>query len=593
MKSGRPGSLADVFKRLDERFLRRLFAQKKTLITGLFCAGVASMLELVGTVAILKMVGDALEARDSSRLAILCGSVIGVFLLKYFFTFGQVYYLSKAAQRVAANLRRELFEKLHDLPIAFFNARQVGALQSVLTNDVTVIQLGVPMVRDVVDAPIKVVLGVVALLILSWKLALLSIIALPPVALLIQYNSVRVKKAQAQVQEDMANMQSVLQESLHAVRVIKAFNAEERETARFGERVERTFASAVKLVRRMAVLKPRIELIGACALALVCWVGGMLVVRGELTVASLLAFGFALDKIVNGAKGVGVISQVYNQVTAAMGRIHSLVLDVPNESHETSGKQIIEKPTGRIEFKEVSFSYPDGTVALKRVSFVIEAGESAALVGRSGAGKSTIADLLLRFYDPCEGLITFDNVDIRELDINWYRRQIGVVPQQNMLFAATLAENIALGKPDAPIAEIERASHLAHADEFINSMPEKYDSLIGEKGTRLSGGEVQRVAIARALLINPTVLLLDEATSALDAMSEQKVQEALDEVMTRRTTLLIAHRLSTAARANKIIVLAHGELIEQGSHSELLSQNGSYASMVRAFSAGFIDETIG
>ncbi len=581
-----------MFKRLDARFVRRLLAQKRALAVGLLCSGMASILELLGTVAILKMVGDALEAKDSSRLAQLCIGVIVVFLFKYFFTFGQVYYLSKAAQRITATIRRDLFEKLHSLPIAYFNEKRVGSLQSVLTNDVTVIQNAVPSIRDAVDAPVKVVLGTASLFFLSWKLALLSMVALPPVAILIQYNARKVRSAQTKVQEDLSEMQHVMQESLQAVRVVKAFNAEEREAERFGKRVENTFRSGVKLVRQMAVLKPRIELIGAVALSLVCWVGGLLVVEKQMTIPALLAFGFALDKIVNGAKGLGAITQTVNQVSAATSRMYSQVFDVHPDIQNVPGAKRLETPEGRIEYKNVSFRYPDGTIALQNVSFVLEPGESAALVGRSGAGKSTIADLLLRFYDPTEGEILFDGVNIKELDVHWYRRQIGLVPQQTLLFAASIHDNIAFGKTDATDADVKRAACLAHADEFIERMPDGMNAMIGEKGTRLSGGEAQRIAIARALIVQPTVLLLDEATSSLDAVSERRVQEALDEVMENRTTLIIAHRLSTAARTDKVVMLSHGRITEIGSHSELMKANGSYAAMYRAFSAGLIDETI-
>lgn len=550
------------------------------------------MLELLGTVAILKLVGDALEARNATLLAQLCIGVVVVFVAKYFFTFGQVYYLSKAAQRLTADLRTDLFRKLHELPVAYFNEKQVGELQSVLTNDVTVIQSGVPMVREVVDAPVKVVLGLASLFFLSWQLALISLIALPPVAWLIQYNARKVKNAQVEVQEDLSDLQTVMQESLSSVRIVKAFNAEAREVSRFADRVERAFASGIRLVRRIAVLKPRVELVGAVALAGVCWIGGVLVIDGALTIPALLAFGFALDKIVNGAKGMGQISQVYSQVAAATERVYRQVFEIQPDIRNQLDARTLDAPRGRIEYRNVSFTYPDGTKALDSVSFVVEPGTVTALVGRSGAGKSTVADLLLRFYDPTEGAILFDGVDIRELDVNWYRRQIGVVPQQTVLFATTLRENVAFGNDSATDEQIKRAMCMAHADEFVERLPEGANTLLGEKGTRLSGGEMQRIAIARALLVDPVILLLDEATSSLDAMSERRVQEALDEVMHGRTTLMIAHRLSTAARADQILVFSHGAVIERGTHATLQKSNGAYAAMYQAFNAGLLDETI-
>jgi subfamily B ATP-binding cassette protein MsbA len=296
-----------------------------------------------------------------------------------------------------------------------------------------------------------------------------------------------------------------------------------------------------------------------------------------------------LDKIKNGANGLGNLANTYSQIVAAVDRVYREVLDIKSDLPESRQNKVIESPQGRIEFHEVTFRYPDGTLALENVSFVIEPGESLALVGRSGAGKSTITDLILRFYDPTEGKITFDGIDLRDLDVNWLRQRIGVVPQQTMLFAASLKENLGYGNPHASDDEIKAAAMMAHADEFIDKLPEKYDTKLGERGTRLSGGEMQRVAIARALLIDPTLLILDEATSSLDPLSERKVQEALSDAMQERTTLLIAHRLNTAARADKIVVLNRGQTVEVGSHDELLERNGTYAGMYRAFSTGVFD----
>ena len=262
---------------------------------------------------------------------------------------------------------------------------------------------------------------------------------------------------------------------------------------------------------------------------------------------------------------------------------------MPDQVQDLSVGKIIENAQGRVEFKGVTFRYPDGTEALSNVSFVIEPGTSLALVGPSGAGKSTIADLLLRFYDPSEGQILLDGIDLRELQISWLRRQIGVVPQQTFLFAGSVAENIRLGKEEATDYEVTEAAKAAYADEFIMSMDEGYDSQLGESGIRLSGGQRQRIAIARALVRQPAILLLDEATSALDASSEKAVTEALDVIMKERTSLFIAHRLTTAARADRILLLRKGEVIETGSHSQLMDQNGAYASLFRAFSGGLLE----
>ena len=500
-----------------------------------------------------------------------------------------MYYLSDVSQGVTASLRKQLFAKLQALPIAYFNSKRTGAIQSVITNDVNVIQTGVPLVKEAISAPIRAFGGFALLIILNWKLAIVSLVAVPPVAWLIMQNSRKVRTAQATVQQSMSDMTAQMSESLGAVRVVRAFSAEERQSENFADAVQATYDSSMKVVGRVATLKPLVEIIGAVAMAAIFYLGANLVANGEMTPGSLLSFVYLLDVIKNGATGIGNISSVYSQVLAATDHVYKEVLDVESDMKDDEDALTLPDPKGRVEFQDVSFTYPDGTPALHGVSFTIEPGTSAALVGRSGAGKSTIADLLLRFYDPTSGVVTFDGNDLRRLDSGWLRKQIGVVPQQTLLFASTIRENITFGKPDATDEEVKRAACSAHADEFVAATPDGYDTILGERGIRLSGGEMQRVAIARALLIEPKVMLLDEATSSLDAMSEQIVQEALDEIMRERTTLIIAHRLSTAARADQIIVLSQGRIVEKGSHSELMALNGTYAGMYRAFNAGLFD----
>lgn len=574
--------------KLDPRFVALIKQQRAPLVWGLLCSGVSSLLDL-SSIAFIYWTIDAIQRGDPQFLGLLCIGVVIVYAVKYFFTFGQTYFLSKAAQATTEELRGQIFEKLHSLPISFFNRQRIGALQSVITNDVTVIQNGIAVVRDAVTGPLLVVGGIAALIVLSWKLTVVALFALPLVLFVIRRTARKVRKAQDEVQHELASMTNIMQESLASVRIVKSFNAENREVLRFRDQLRRNFEKNMALIRRIAALKPSTELIGAIALAATMFVGGYLISQDQMAIKDLLAFGFTLDKIKNGANGIGNLSNIYNQIVAAVARIYREVLDVKSDLPEPRENKTLPQPKGRIEFSDVTFRYPDGTLALENVSFTIEPGESVALVGRSGAGKSTITDLILRFYDPTEGSITFDEIDLRDLDVNWLRQNIGVVPQQTLLFASTIKQNIAYGKPDATQGQIENAARMAHADHFIESLPEKYDTPLGERGTRLSGGEMQRIAIARALLVDPALLILDEATSSLDAESERKVQEALQEVMCARTTLVIAHRLNTAARADKIIVLNRGKIVEMGSHDELIARNGTYAGMYRAFNAGVFD----
>lgn len=577
--------------RFDSRLVSELKRHRRNIVLGLACSAIASgLLALVGL--FVKFILDAVSHRDVAMLNWLSLGVIAIFSVKYWFTRGQTYYLSKAAAMLTAELRQRLFRKLQALPISYFNEKRAGSIQSVLTNDVQVYQSAVGVVRDAIDGPVKIVSGFVMIFYLQWQLALAAMVVIPPMAWVIQRNGRKMKQAQSEVQDDLSSLTAMMQESLQGTRIVKSFSAEDRVASRFSELVQRSLASQLRAVRRIATLKPTVELLGAVALAIVVFVCGQLVARGYLVVSELASFLYFLDLINQGTKNLGSLNQTAGQVQAASDRIEREVLAIPEQHLEDPDALAPAAAVGRIEFRNVSFSYPDGTQALRNVSFSIEPGTSLALVGPSGSGKSTIADLMLRFYDPTEGQILFDGVDLRELRLSWLRAHIGVVPQQTFLFAGTIADNIRLGAPEASEEEMVEAARAAHVEEFVLRMPRQFETELGERGIRTSGGEMQRIAIARALVRKPTMLLLDEATSNLDAHSERAVQEALDEVMKQRTTLFIAHRLTSAARADRIVMLLHGEVIEQGTHRELLERDGPYAAMYRAFSNGVIDESL-
>jgi subfamily B ATP-binding cassette protein MsbA len=398
------------------------------------------------------------------------------------------------------------------------------------------------------------------------------------------------RSAQKEVQDDLAEMSALSQEALIGSRVIKAFSAQDKMGELYGGLVEKQLSSQIFAIRRFAQLRPMVELIGAGSLSIVLLICGFMAKEGLLQISQIVALTFALDTINQGAKSIANVNSTYNQVQAAAERIYTEVLDVAEEDLGKGQGRRLDSLEGRIEFRGVSFDYPDGTPALKGVSFVIEPGTSLALVGPSGAGKSTIADLMLRFYDPSEGQILLDGVDYRELNIEWLRGQFGVVPQQTFLFAGSIAENLRLGQADASDEKIREAAAAANALVFIEKTEEGFETVLGERGARLSGGEGQRLAIARALVRDPRILLLDEATSALDAHSEKVVTEALEKAMVSRTTLFIAHRLTTAARATQILMLRSGEVLEQGSHEDLVAANGPYAAMYKTFAAGLLSE---
>lgn len=577
--------------RFDERLTRELRGQRRTIVLGLLCSGVASALT-AALVPFIKLILEAVQKAQVSNLSWLSLGVIVLFGIKYWFTRGQVYYLSKAAAMLTSGLRIRLFRKLQALPISFFNDKRAGAIQSVLTNDVSVYQSAVGVVRDAIDGPVKIVLGCAMIIYIQWQLSIAAMLMLPILAIVVQRNGRKMRVAQANVQDDLGHLTAMMQESLQGTRVVKSFSAEERVAGLFETLVDRSLKSQLVAVRRIATLRPTVELIGAVALAIVVLLCGQLVARGQIAVPDLAAFIMGLDVINQGAKNLGSLNQTLAQVHAATDRIYREVLDVPEQHLEDPTAVVPTTVRGKIEFRNVSFAYPDGTQALTQVNFTIDPGTSLALVGPSGSGKSTIADLMLRFYDPTEGQILFDDVDIREVQVSWLRSQIGVVPQQTFLFAGSIADNIRLGAPQATDKEVSEAARMAHAESFIGNMPRQYETELGERGVRVSGGEMQRIAIARALVRKPKMLLLDEATSSLDAHSEKAVQEALEEVMRGRTTLFIAHRLTSAARADRILMLRRGEVLEQGTHRELNEKDGPYAAMYRAFSSGVMDEPV-
>ncbi len=565
-----------------ERRLGRYVAQQwRPLVVALICS--VGVTAITGATAyLLEKVIRSMDMRDAQQLNVVSLTVIALFALKWFFSYGQVYYLAKAGQRLTARLREDLFAHLQRLPIGFFQSRQVGAIQSVLTHDVPTLQSAVLLVRDTLDAPLRIVAFTVYIFILNWKLALLSVVCLPLIALLIQRLGRQVHRIAHQTQGALANVSALVQEALAGIRVVKTFATEDRQIARFIERNQQVLSHSLRGERRRARLRPTVEFIGAVSIALVLWSGGQLVARGEMEVGQLLSFLFLLHQIAQSASGIGTIQLTRKQVSASAERIFREVLDVTPEEYDPPDAVELPPARGRIQMERVSFRYPTGEQAVRDVSFEIEPGEVIALVGHSGAGKSTLVDLLLRFYSPQSGRILVDGVDIQQVRLSSLRSQISVVPQQTVLFVGTIAENIAYGAPNATMEEVIQAAKQAHAHEFIERLPDGYHTLVGDYGVRLSGGESQRIAIARALLRNPRILVLDEATSALDPIAERAIQQVIEEGRGVRTTLIIAHRWTTVQCADRILVMERGQLVEQGTHAELLACNGVYANLYRA-----------
>ncbi len=592
------------------------------MVLGLLCAVVTSLITL-SMAWFLKVAFEAIQFGDGRKLAWICLAVVAVYTVKGVFSFGQSYYLSLTANRVAAQLRKEIFGHLQHLSLSFFNRRRTGNILSTITGDVPVLQEASVSIKDAITAPITITVSVVLLLIWNWKLWLVSLIFIPFMAIVISKIAKRIRAISKEVQERLADLTTIGAESVSGIRIIKSFAAEESEVARFVAHNQSSLKANMRSVRKSALLRPLTEFIGAFGIAIVLFLGGLLVSdsqnalkplrekwyrevaipemlnqqpmpkepdwlndkkwkapAGAFTLGGLTAFVYLLNTLSRSAGDMGSLLSLRARAFAAAKRIFDEVLDVESEVQEPPDPIVLPRIRGEVRFENVSFHYGfEGENVLRNINFTVKPGEIVAIVGKTGSGKSTLVDLIPRFYDPTEGRVLVDDTDVREVKLDSLRRQIGIVPQETWLFAGTLKHNIAYGNPTATDEEIRCAAQAANAASFIESpsMPQGYETIVGERGIRLSGGERQRIAIARAILMNPRLLILDEATSSLDAASEALVKEALDSLMKGRTTIIIAHRLSTIMNADRILVMSEGKIIESGSHRELIALNGAYS----------------
>ena len=536
-----------------------------------------SLAGLVLPLVVRDVVDSALVNGSFQMLDRVTLLLLALFVAQAILSFGQAYLLGWVGERVVANLRQSLYGHLHAMPLRFFSNTRIGELLSRLGNDVTTIQNAVTdTLLSLLSNTIMLIGGIVIIFVMAWQLTLL-ILAVVPVAVVGMILLGRlVRRLSKQVQDALADASATAEEALSGVRIVKSFAREPYEVGRYGETVERLFRIAVKRVRLNATLGPMIGLIAYGTIALVIYVGSREVIAGNLTPGQLISF---LLYTMTVASSIASFTGLYSQFQRALGASERVFELLDNQPEMQDDPQAVELPPirGEVRLDNVSFDYGDTDEArevLREVNLSVSPGRVVALVGPSGAGKTTLVNLIPRFYDPTEGRITIDGHDIRHVRMRSLREQIGIVPQETALFGGSVGDNIRYGKLDATAAEIEAAARAANAHDFIKELPQGYDTLVGERGVKLSGGQRQRVAIARALLKNPRILILDEATSSLDSESEQAVQEALERLMRDRTTFVIAHRLSTITNADWVAVLDSGRIVEQGTHEALLARDG-------------------
>jgi subfamily B ATP-binding cassette protein MsbA len=556
-----------------------------------------------------RVVGQLMDSafldRSMARLDRTALLLLALFAVQAVMNFLQAYLLSLSGERIIAQLRMDLFGRLLSLPPAFFADRRTGELTSRLGNDVTMLQGVLTMHATELCRQVLMLAGSLVMLTLTdVRLTLITLVVVPLVVGSAFYFGVRLRKASQGVADQVAEASAIAEEAFTQIRVVQSFVGEPYERGRYGERINQSVAVALRRAVTRGIFFSVIGFVSLSASVLVLWVGGRMVVEGELTAGTLVSFILYSGMAANSVASLGGLWSAYQEAVGAAGRVFELLRSQPRLRDPDAPVPLPRPVRGQVAFDDVWFRYevPDelpklefprqwweGKVeegpkpempvdwTLRGISFRIDPGETVALVGPSGAGKTTIAALIPRFWDVQRGRVSLDGIDVRQLRVAELREAIGLVPQETLLFSGSVRENISYGRPDATDEEVTAAARAAHAHEFIQLLPDGYHTRVGERGIKLSGGQRQRVALARAILKDPSVLVLDEATSSLDAESEALIEDALNHLLANRTTLIIAHRLSTVRRADRLLVLEGGHIVETGTHAELMSAGGLYA----------------